>query len=203
MKKNRPLNEKKREAIISASIDEFYAKGYEGSSMDTIAKKANVSKATVYNHFKNKEELFLAIAYMLKDRFKNNLDYKYSKELDIKVQLKELATKEMSFLSNSENMTLIQIVTIVMIQKNGIGKKLLEETKDNSIANISKWFDDAKLDNKLEFDDSEFVTKHLVGLIKSFAFYPQLYGAPILTKTEQEDIIDKTVDSILKIYSKK
>lgn len=58
MKRNRPLNQEKREAIIKAAIEEFYTKGYEGSSMDTVSKAANVSKATVYNHFQNKELLF-------------------------------------------------------------------------------------------------------------------------------------------------
>ena len=36
------------------------ARGYDGASMDEIALAANVSKRTVYNRFRSKEELFAA-----------------------------------------------------------------------------------------------------------------------------------------------
>lgn len=201
MKRNRPLNEKKRESILKAAIQEFYTKGYEGSSMDTISSEANVSKATVYNHFKNKQELFLAVANLLIVRFEESFKYPYDKQKSLTIQLKELAKKEMDFLSNKENITLIQIVTVVMIQKNEIGKKILEIAKEDNIIMTQKWFEDAKNDKKLDFDDSFFIAKQFIGMIKAFAFYPQLYGAPILTKKEQIDIINKSVDMIQKLYA--
>ena len=53
------IDEKER-AIIDAARHTFLAKGYDGASMDAIALKAAVSKRTVYNRFKSKEELFAA-----------------------------------------------------------------------------------------------------------------------------------------------
>ena len=52
------LTDRKREAIIQAAIEAFRADGFEATSMDKIAAKAEVSKRTVYNHFPSKEELF-------------------------------------------------------------------------------------------------------------------------------------------------
>lgn len=201
MKRNRPLNEKKREAIISAAIQEFYDKGFEGSSMDTVAKEAKVSKATVYNHFKNKEELFLALANILELRFKNSFKYEYSKTKDIKEQLFEIARKDMDFLSSEENIKLIQMMTIVMIQKNSIGLKLLETVKDECMIMTSNWFAKAKEEGKLNFEDPAFVAKQFIGMIKSFAFYAQLYGAPILNKEEEKKVIEQAVHMIIKLYS--
>ena len=200
MKRNRPLNLEKREAIIKAAVAEFSNKGYEGSSMDTISKEANVSKATVYNHFTNKEELFLAIAFMLKDRFAEAFQYKYSHEKAIKEQLKELALKEMHFLSSQENITLIQIVTIVLIQKNEIGLKLYPHVKEDNLLMSIDWFEQASKDGKLNIDDPSFVSRQFMGMIKSFAYYPQLYGADILSSNEQEHLVDKVVEMILKLY---
>lgn len=201
MKRNRPLNQEKREAIISAAIEEFYIKGFEGSSMDTIAKNANVSKATVYNHFKNKEELFLNLANIFKERFKNSFDYSYDKNKKIELQLYEIAKKDMDFLSNIENIKLIQTMTVVMIQKNEIGLKIIEESKDYCILMTSAWFDEAKKDGKLDFESSSFVATQFIGMIKSFAFLPQLYGANKLTKEEQAKIIDEAVKMVLKLYN--
>lgn len=202
MKRNRPLNQEKREAILSAAIEEFYTKGYEGSSMDTISKEANVSKATIYNHFKNKEELFLAIATILKERLENNFEYEYSNAIPMDKQLKEIASQEISFLSTQENIKLLHIATIVMIQKNEIGLKLLAMNKDQCMLMTSQWFEAAKIDKKLSFESAGFVSQQFIGLIKSFAFLPQLYGAPLLSKPEQDRVIDTAVEMILKLYVK-
>ena len=50
----------KEEAIIEAACAAFLANGYDSASMDQIALAASVSKRTVYNRFRSKEELFAA-----------------------------------------------------------------------------------------------------------------------------------------------
>ena len=47
--------------IVMAAIEVFVRKGYRQAQMDDIAKKANVSKGTLYNYFKNKAHLFYFI----------------------------------------------------------------------------------------------------------------------------------------------
>jgi TetR/AcrR family transcriptional repressor of mexJK operon len=55
----RPKDLEKRAAILEAAKDLFTERGYAGVSMDAIAQAAGVSKLTVYNHFEDKETLFL------------------------------------------------------------------------------------------------------------------------------------------------
>jgi AcrR family transcriptional regulator len=45
--------------IIQAALDEFLNKGYEGASMEGIARKARISKGGLYHHFKSKDEILL------------------------------------------------------------------------------------------------------------------------------------------------
>jgi len=47
--------------IIEAATGLFVARGYRGIAMREIAEAAGISKAGLYYHFKDKEELFLAI----------------------------------------------------------------------------------------------------------------------------------------------
>lgn len=47
--------------ILAAASHLFVERGFEAVSMDAIAAKAGVSKATLYAHFENKEALFLRI----------------------------------------------------------------------------------------------------------------------------------------------
>ena len=49
------------ESILAAATRTFLAGGFGAVSMDTIAREAGVSKATVYAHFAGKEELFGAM----------------------------------------------------------------------------------------------------------------------------------------------
>ncbi|MBD9596935.1 TetR/AcrR family transcriptional regulator [Ensifer sp. ENS05] len=50
-----------RDRISSAARTLFVKKGYEGVSIDEIARAARVSKPTLYAHFGSKERLFLTI----------------------------------------------------------------------------------------------------------------------------------------------
>lgn len=51
----------KRAQIVDAAAQLFTASGYGSVSMDAIAAKAQVSKRTVYSHFTDKSDLFIAI----------------------------------------------------------------------------------------------------------------------------------------------
>lgn len=56
---------RKRAAILDAAQRQFLANGFGGTSMDAIAEDAHVSVKTIYRHFNNKEELFVATTKMI------------------------------------------------------------------------------------------------------------------------------------------
>lgn len=62
-KKSRKEREKeqRRKDIIDAAEELFFGNGYDSVSMNDIAKVVELSKATLYLYFENKEELFFAI----------------------------------------------------------------------------------------------------------------------------------------------
>jgi AcrR family transcriptional regulator len=45
--------------IVEAALAEFLEKGYESSSMDSIARRAGLSKGGLYHHFRGKDEILL------------------------------------------------------------------------------------------------------------------------------------------------
>jgi len=51
----------KRDLILEAAKEVFLESGYAAASMDAVATKANVSKATIYAHFDSKRGLFEAM----------------------------------------------------------------------------------------------------------------------------------------------
>jgi AcrR family transcriptional regulator len=48
----------KRQMIVEAATKSFSLFGYKATTMDQVARLANVGKGTIYTFFKNKEELF-------------------------------------------------------------------------------------------------------------------------------------------------
>lgn len=50
----------KRQELIDTAIQLFAANGFHNTGIDLIAQEANVSKKTMYHHFRSKEELILA-----------------------------------------------------------------------------------------------------------------------------------------------
>lgn len=55
------------EAISAAALAEFVAFGYRRTSVESIARRAQLSRATVYAHCTGKEELFRALVSQLHD----------------------------------------------------------------------------------------------------------------------------------------
>ncbi len=52
----------RREAILSAALDEFSSKGFAAARLDDVAKRAGVAKGTIYLYFADKETLFQELA---------------------------------------------------------------------------------------------------------------------------------------------
>jgi AcrR family transcriptional regulator len=48
----------RREAILSAALDEFSARGFEATRLDDVARAAGIAKGTIYLYFRDKEDLF-------------------------------------------------------------------------------------------------------------------------------------------------
>jgi AcrR family transcriptional regulator len=57
----RPRSPEAHEKVLHAALALFGERGIEGASMDAIARAAQVSKATIYNHWPDKEALLLEV----------------------------------------------------------------------------------------------------------------------------------------------
>ena len=62
-RRGRPRSEKAREAILAAAAELLLARGLGAVSMDAVAERAEVSKATIYRWWPNKETLALEALY--------------------------------------------------------------------------------------------------------------------------------------------
>ncbi len=59
-RRGRPTNETLGETIVTAAFELFVELGFQATTMDKVARRAKISKLSIYRHFENKEALFSA-----------------------------------------------------------------------------------------------------------------------------------------------
>jgi AcrR family transcriptional regulator len=61
----------KREELIEKALISFYRNGFHATGMDMIVEESGISKTSIYNHFKTKEDLILAVLRLRDEKFRN------------------------------------------------------------------------------------------------------------------------------------
>ena len=63
----------RRDDLIDAAMHVFYKHGFHASSLDDIQREGGISRMTLYNHFKSKDELVVAAMRHRDEIFRNSL----------------------------------------------------------------------------------------------------------------------------------
>src|SRR4030042_825402 len=64
----------RRESIIQAAIEVFSKKGFQAAGISEIAQRAGVADGTIYQYFKNKEDLFFSIPVEKTKEFRSQVE---------------------------------------------------------------------------------------------------------------------------------
>lgn len=188
MEKPLTLSERKRVDIINAAQDEFKEKGYLGASMDALAKRAEVSKRTVYNHFPSKEELFQAIVKQLCDSFTLAATVTYQAHVPLADQLMGVARAQLALFESQKFRDLNRIALGEFIRSPELAARTVENMSQQE-GGLDTWVTSAIDDGRLKSVDAEYAAHQFIGLIKSTALWPQLLMRKAFPNTEQQEQI--------------
>lgn len=95
-RENNVMIDRKQE-IIEAASKSFSLFGYKATTMDQVAKLANVGKGTIYTFFKNKEELFDEIVTELIGKMKQVATESIDPELPFKDNVHQALYRMLEF----------------------------------------------------------------------------------------------------------
>lgn len=59
------ISEEKQNQILKAAIEEFSVNGFNGTSINKVAKRAEISIGAMYSYFESKDDLFLSVVERL------------------------------------------------------------------------------------------------------------------------------------------
>ncbi len=195
------LTDRKRAAILEAAVAEFRQAGYEATSMDRIAATAGVSKRTVYNHFPSKEELFAQILHQLWERSMASVDLSYRKDRPLREQLHELVQQKLALLHDEAFIDLARVAIAAAIPSPERAQEMFARMGDKE-EGLTVWMRAAAKDGRLKAKDPLYASMLLQGMIKGFAFWPQItLGQPVLTPAQRKQVADTATDMFLAYYA--
>ena len=62
----------KRDQLVETALELFARDGFHATGIDRILGESGVAKMTLYNHFKSKDELILAVLHRRDEKFRND-----------------------------------------------------------------------------------------------------------------------------------
>jgi TetR/AcrR family transcriptional regulator of autoinduction and epiphytic fitness len=190
----------KHQAILEAAAAEFRAYGFQGTSMDRISERAQVSKRTVYNHFSSKDDLFRAILADFWTRGLAATDIPFRSGIALEDQLAEIARAEMDLLAQEGFFELARALMAASMQAPELAAPTIEELMKLDTGVVA-WVREAVDDGALSVEDAEMAGHQFKALIKAFAFWPQvMMGRPPLSEIEAEAVISSAIGVFLAAY---
>jgi TetR/AcrR family transcriptional regulator of autoinduction and epiphytic fitness len=194
------LTDRKREAIIQAAIAEFRANGFDITSMDKIAATAGVSKRTVYNHFPSKEELFAEILNQLWARVMAEQQTAYQPNLPLRDQLRLILQAKLQMMSDDNFLDLARVAIAATIHSPERAHNMVARMGERE-ESLTVWIRAAQADGRLKPVAPEFAAQQVQGLLKAFAFWPQIsMGQSGLSPEMQQTVTESALDMFLACY---
>ena len=61
----------KRDELVQKALQAFYHNGFHATGMDMLVRETGISKTSIYNHFRTKDDLILAVLRLRDEKFRN------------------------------------------------------------------------------------------------------------------------------------
>jgi AcrR family transcriptional regulator len=194
--------ERRRQQIIVAAKRVFSEKGYSKSTMEDIAREAELSPGTLYLYFKNKDELYASLSLRILQYLNIRLE-DVKKEKDIEPRLKIAAIKEALFdVYQFDPMILINMFHLQSSETlKNLSSPLLEnitELSRNSLTILAEIFKD-------DTDQDNFASHHptaIADIVWSLFTGVVLWEESKRMIDNEKDFLKQTLDVAFEIFSR-
>jgi TetR/AcrR family transcriptional regulator, mexJK operon transcriptional repressor len=156
----------KAESILAAAKRSFLAAGFGAVSMDTIARGAGVSKATVYAHFAGKEELFGAVIDRECERYFARFSAGELDPHDVRTSLTVLGRRFLELLLSPEGIALYRIILGEVTRFPGLGEVFWRAGPERQRVQIEAFLKSATASGTLALADTRLAAEQFVSLVR-------------------------------------
>lgn len=195
---DRHLSVEKTEAILEGGMQEFLAHGYAATSMDRVAIAAKVSKATVYNHFQDKESLFNAlIQRLVEHKFSAIFDGSDAQLLQTAPQdvLKEFANRALDV--GTHEPQFLNFMRVILGESGRfpeLARAFVRNIEQTAFRSLRQYFTHCP---QLNLADPEATARIFIGAIVHFLIVQEMLHGKDILPMERDRLIETLVNLIV------
>lgn len=192
----------KRRQIIEGARAVFLAQGFDAASMSDIARKAGVSKGTLYVYFKSKDELFEAITEEQCHLQAESVFELDDADHDVAAVLTRLGRVFTHFMCNRSTSP-IRTVIAIADRMPEIGRQFYETGPAVGIAKLARYLEAQVAAGVLQIEDCNVAAGQFLDSCLSVTFKPVLFNfAPPPPQERIEYVVGIAVRTFMKAYAK-
>ena len=128
------IPEAKRKRVLDAATDEFATYGFENTSIQQIAKRAEISVGSVYKYFENKDELFAMVVKENLSLLEELLLHHSSSDEDVMVKAESVLKELLKF--SKKHPQLIKLYCAITTGNNTEISRLLAQRVESISAKV-------------------------------------------------------------------
>lgn len=191
----------KRECILAAAQAIFLEMGYAAASMDAVAARANVSKATIYAYFENKRALFEQVIQGRCQRVYGSLDVPQH-GTDARATLRQFAHYVFEVVLLPEALAINRVVVAEAPRLPEVGEAFYSAGPVPALARVTRLFNDLTRHGQLSVpeDEAPLVAELFLNMLKGDVHTRALLGVPP-SREDHTRFLDVAVDLIMARYA--
>jgi TetR/AcrR family transcriptional regulator, mexJK operon transcriptional repressor len=194
----------KRDSIIRIAQQAFLADGYAETSMSSVAAKVGGSKATLYNYFKSKEELFAAICERKCAHFRNFLEEaEIESGGDLRATLINFGEHFVEFVLSDDSVATFRMAIAEATRFPEIGRALYNSGVRQNHGRMAEFLEHAKAAGQLRSDaDISCATEQFFDLCLAGIHRRRLWNVtPCPTRAEIRENVARAVDTFMRAFA--
>jgi AcrR family transcriptional regulator len=188
---------RKFEQVLEGAREVFMRDGFEGASVDEIARAANVSKATLYSYFPDKRLLFSEVARIECNRQAEAALGSIPEDTPLETVLRETAHRMLRFLLSDFGQQMYRTCVAESYRFPDLGRRFYESgpamMRDRMTALLAPYIEKGVV----QIDDMELAAHQFGELCKSDLFVRRLCG--VAGEITDEDI-DRVVTGAVEMF---
>ena len=188
----------KRRAILDAATELFVARGYGAVSMESIARAADVSKATLYAHFASKDRLFATIVHVACREELMPEDGMLAGGTDAAAALKTIGGRILRFFLRQRSLAIYRLVVSESVRFPELGRAFYENGPNDGRQRLAAWM---ARHPALCVPEPEVAAEQFLGLLRSGLYSRATLG--LVTgpaDTEIDAVVNATVRTFVGAY---
>jgi TetR/AcrR family transcriptional regulator, mexJK operon transcriptional repressor len=194
----------KAESILAAAKRTFLASGFGAVSMDTIAREAGVSKATVYAHFVSKEELFGAVIGRECERYFASFSAGELDPSDVRASLVVLGRRFLDLVLSPDGIALHRIIVAEVTRFPALGEVFWRAGPERERVQIEGFLRSAVASDRLSLRDPRLGAEQFISLVRGDIQLRQLLRLEAAAgESEIRNAVNAAVDTFVRAFGRR